>query len=67
MGRNWMNSDRRQHVIETAERTVADQLRHPEVRARLAGLPTGETHKISRPLGPPSSWPAMRSSARRAA
>jgi NTE family protein len=67
MGRNWMNTERRQHVIETAERTVAEQLRAPEVRARLADLPSGEPHKISRPQGPPSSWPAMRPAARRAA
>jgi NTE family protein len=67
MGRNWMSTERRQHVIETAERTVAEQLRAPEVRARLAGLPAGEPHKISRPQGPPSSWPVMRSAARRAA
>jgi NTE family protein len=67
MGRNWMSTERRQHVIETAERTVADQLRHPAIRARLAGLPTGEAHKISRPPGPPSNWPVMRPAARRAA
>jgi len=67
MGRNWMNAERRQHVIETAERTVADQLREPEIRARLAGLPRGEAHKVSRPQGPPSTWPEMRPAARRAA
>jgi NTE family protein len=67
MGRNWMNAERRQDVIETAERTVADQLRQPEIRAQLAGLPTGEAHKISRPPGPPASWPAMRPASRRAA
>jgi hypothetical protein len=67
MGRNWMNTERRQRVIETAERTVAEQLRASEVRARLAGLPAGEPHMISRPQGPPSTWPAMRSAARRAA
>jgi hypothetical protein len=67
MGRNWMSAERRQHVIETAERTVADQLRHPASRGRLAGLPTGEAHKISRPPGPPSGWPVMRPAARRAA
>jgi NTE family protein len=67
MGRNWMSTERRQHVIETAECTVAEQLRAPEVRARLAGLPAGEPHKISRPQGPPSSWPVMRPAARRAA
>jgi NTE family protein len=67
MGRNWMNSERRQRVIETAERTVAEQLRRPEIRALLSGLPSGEPHKISRPSGPPSSWPEMRPVARRAA
>jgi NTE family protein len=67
MGRNWMSAARRQHVIETAERTVAEQLRSAEVRARLAELPKGEAHKISRPPGPPSSWPAIRPAARRAA
>jgi len=67
MGRNWMSADRRQDVIETAERTVADQLRDPAIRALLAGLPKGEPHKISRPSGPPSSWPEIRPAARRAA
>lgn len=51
----------------TAERTVADQLRKPEIRARLAGLPNGEPHKVTRPAGPPSSWPEMRPAVRRAA
>ena len=67
MGRNWMSADRRQGVIETAERTVAEQLRDPEIRAQLTGLPEGEPHKISRPSGPPSSWPEIRPAARRAA
>lgn len=67
MGRNWMSTERRQQVIETAERTVAEQLRRPEIRALLDGLPKGEAHKISRPPGPPSSWPAMGPVGRRAA
>jgi NTE family protein len=67
MGRNWMSAERRQHVIETAELTVAEQLRRPELRALLDGLPNGEAHKISRPPGPPSSWPEMRAAGRRAA
>jgi NTE family protein len=67
MGRNWMNAERRQHVIETAERTVAEQLRSPELRALIDGLPKGEPHKISQPSGPPSSWPEMRPADRRAA
>ena len=67
MGRNWMSVERRQQVIDTAEETVAEQLRRPEVMDLLSGLPRGEPHKISRPSGPPSTWPAMRSALRRAA
>jgi NTE family protein len=59
MGRNMMSAARRQRVIETAERTVLEQLRKPEVQALLEGLPAGEPHKIRRPDGPPSSWPRM--------
>jgi NTE family protein len=60
MGRNWMDGERRQHVIETARRTVARQLREPAVRAVLESLPAGEPHKIARPAGPPSTWPELR-------
>jgi NTE family protein len=58
MGLNWMSADRRQRVIETAERTVAEQLREPGLRAALAGLPRGAPHMIRRPEGPAASWPA---------
>ena len=68
MGRNWMSTERRQDVIDTAEETVAAQLRRPEVRALLEGLPKGEPHRVSRPPGPPSTWPELlTSSTRRAA
>jgi NTE family protein len=59
MGRNLMSAARRQRVIETDERTVLAQLRRPETRALLEGLPAGEPHKIRRPEGPPSSWPRI--------
>jgi NTE family protein len=59
MGRNMMSTSRRQEVIDTAERTVLEQLRAPRARALLTGLPPGEPHKIRRPAGPPSSWPPM--------
>lgn len=59
MGRNLMSGARRQAVIDTAERTVAEQLRAPAVRELLRGLPEGEAHKIARPEGPPASWPAI--------
>lgn len=65
MGLNWMSTERRQDVIETAERTVGEQLRR--ISERLTGLPAGEPHKVARPGGPPSTWPAMRPAARRAA
>ena len=67
MGRNWMSADRRQDVIETARRTVAEQLRAAPLRALLADLPQGEPHKIERPAGPPSTWPELRPVGRRSA
>ncbi|HLM08582.1 MAG TPA: patatin-like phospholipase family protein [Thermoleophilaceae bacterium] len=60
MGRNWMNAERRQHVIETARRTVAEQLARPPLRDLVAELPRGEPHKVRRPPGPPSTWPELR-------
>ena len=59
MGRNLMSGARRQAVIETARRTVREQLRRPELARLLEGLPAGEPHKIRRPSGPPSSWPPL--------
>jgi NTE family protein len=67
MGLNWMSADRRQDVIDTAERTVAEQLIRSEISALLDGLPAGEPHKISRPSGPPSTWPDLGPAGRRAA
>ncbi len=46
-------------VIETAERTVLEQLRRPEARELLRGLPPGAPHKVRRPDGPPSTWPLL--------
>jgi NTE family protein len=67
MGHNWMSAERRQDVIDMAEETVAKQLKDPAIGKLLRGLPAGEPHKISRPSGPPSSWPELRAPARRAA
>jgi NTE family protein len=67
MGRNLMSPERRDLVIETAERTVAEQLRAAGVREKLEGLPRGEPHKLRRPAGPPSEWPVIEPLARRAA
>jgi NTE family protein len=59
MGRNLMSTKRRRHVIETAERTVLEQLRRPGTRELLSDLPPGEPHRVRRPAGPPSTWPPI--------
>ena len=60
MGPNLMRSANRNLVIEVARRTVAEQLRDPRNRELLAGLPTGDPHRVRRPEGPPSQWPDWR-------
>ena len=60
MGHNLMSASRRQQVIETATRTVREQLQSPQTQRLLADLPAGEPHKVRRPPGPPSSWPPLR-------
>ena len=60
MGPNPMNGRRRHEAIETARRTMRAQLRRPEVAEALADLPPGDPHKVTRPDGPPSSWPRLR-------
>jgi NTE family protein len=60
MGHNLMSAGRRHEVIETAARTVREQLQRPEIRDLVKRLPAGEPHKIRRPSGPPSSWPELR-------
>jgi NTE family protein len=57
MGPNLMSSRNRNPVIQTAIRTVRDQLRRPGVRELLAELPQGPDYKIREPDGPPSTWP----------
>lgn len=66
MGRNLMRGKQRNDVIELARRTVAAQLRDPAVAELLAGLPSGEPHKIAKPSGDPSTWPAIGPSQRAA-
>lgn len=58
MGPNLMSRRNRNPVIQTAIRTVTDQLREESVGERLADLPQAEPHRVRRPDGPPSSWPA---------
>jgi NTE family protein len=59
MGPNLMNGRRRHEAIVTAQRTVREQLRRPEVADLLAGLPAGEPYRIARPAGPPETWPPV--------
>jgi NTE family protein len=67
MGNNLMSTRRRHEVIERAIETVREQLRAAAVRSRLRGLPPGEPHKLRRPPGPPSTWPAVVPAVRREA
>ena len=55
MGPNAMSRRRRNEVIETARRTVGEQIR--AATDQLGGLPEGEPHKLSQPEGDPSTWP----------
>jgi NTE family protein len=59
MGPNLMSRRQRHEVIETATRTVAEQLRAAENRELLGSLPPGEAHMLGRPPGPASSWPPL--------
>jgi NTE family protein len=57
MGPNLMSTRNRNPTIQTAIRTVREQLRAPGVRELLADLPAGPDHKIRQPPGPPATWP----------
>ncbi len=57
MGPNLMATKNRNPVIQTAIRTVREQLRADGVRQFLEELPEGEPHRIREPEGPPSEWP----------
>ncbi len=59
MGANLMSGRRRHEMIELARRTVAEQLRAPEVRELLEDLPPGAPERVRRPDGPPSEWPRL--------
>ena len=60
MGPNLMSRRNRNPVIQTAIRTVAEQLRRPEHRALLRDLPRGAPYAIRRPESPPSTWNRLR-------
>jgi hypothetical protein len=58
MGPNLMSTRNRNPVIQTAIRTIGEQLRAPEVAELLSDLPAGNPYRVRRPDGPPSTWPA---------
>ncbi len=60
MGPNLMRSGNRNRVIEVARRTVAEQLREPQIRELLSELPPGDPLRVRRPEGPASDWPDFR-------
>ena len=57
MGPNLMSTRNRNPVIQTAVRTVGEQLRAAGVAEMLRDLPQGHPDRIRRPKGPPSTWP----------
>jgi NTE family protein len=57
MGLNLMSTRRQHETIETAIRTVGEQLREPGNADLLSDLPAGEPHRLRRPEGHPSTWP----------
>jgi NTE family protein len=57
MGPNLMSTRNRNPVIQTAIRTVGEQLRAAGVAELLEGLPAGNPYRVRRPDGPPSTWP----------
>ena len=57
MGTNWLSGRRRHEVIEQAIETVSDQLRTPEMRRLLKGLPPGEPYRVKEPADiPVEAW-----------
>ena len=67
MGRNLMSGRRRNEVMETAERTVAEQLRQPETAQALRGPARGRAAQAAPPGRPAVELAADRSRRGRAA
>jgi NTE family protein len=59
ISRNLMSTRNRNQVIETARRTVAEQLARPENAELLAELEPGDPRRVRRPDGPASQWPHL--------
>jgi NTE family protein len=57
MGGNLMSTARRHLVLETAQRTVAQQLESLDLTALLADQPRAPGHRLRRPPGSVHDWP----------
>ena len=57
MGGNLMSTARRHLVLETAQRTTAQQLAASDLPRLLAAQPRAPEHRLRRPTGPVTSWP----------
>jgi NTE family protein len=57
MGGNLMSTARRHLVLETAQRTVAQQIARSDLPRLLAVQPRAPEHRVHRPPGPVESWP----------
>ena len=57
LGGNLMSTARRHLVLETAQRTVAAQLRDGVLAGLLADQPRVVEHRLRRPPGPVERWP----------
>ena len=55
---NVMSTARRHIVLETARTTMRRQIRESVLPDLLRHLPRAPEHRLRRPDGPPSSWPA---------
>jgi NTE family protein len=57
MGGNLMSTARRHLVLETAQRTVAQQIARSDLAALLASQPRAPEHRVRRPTGDVRTWP----------
>ncbi|MCW2681848.1 MAG: hypothetical protein JWM62_3249, partial [Frankiales bacterium] len=57
MGGNMMSTARRHLVLETAQRTVAEQIADTDLPRLLASQPRAPEHRVRRPSGDVRSWP----------
>ncbi len=57
MGGNLMSTARRHLVLETAQRTVAEQIARSDLPRLLAAQPRAAEHRVRRPPGDVRSWP----------